>query len=360
MNELPKNQLPVLCRVPSMGEDLTLRISANGITQITAGSYRKRYLGGESVVDINGKLHLTKKDFQLQQQKEQLERDRHILNMGGKIKKNVPGKPTLPGTEKSNIKTVAKDRTYTINKTQVNNRIQAMCNAIFPNVKRNAFLGMLTVTFPPGVNEDIAMQALNTWFTALREKGRKVLKQYLWVAERQDGKRLQDPGKATNTVHFHILILNRLPIVYVNRAMRTVLCNMVRDGLIDYPLSAMKRYNGVDLAKDRKTRAVTNFIDPKSRKLLSWYITKYVTKNKDSFQRAAWGCSRGFSSLFTGVTCTFKELILSGWQDLAIPDPVIVTQWFLFFAWQDRPPDRFTDHLATLNFYILEKRGLLN
>jgi len=365
MTQNSKNQLPVLCRVPSLGAELTLRISHNGVTQIKTGSYRKRYVGGESVVDINGRLHLTKKEFNDFQANEAKEKEQYLLNLGVKPKKKpVRIDKKLTGENSSNeISRVSKDTEkktgYRVNKTEVNNRLQSMVSAVTSQQKQNSYLGMLTVTFPPSVNESIAMQALNTWLTALRQKGKRVINQYLWVAEKQDGKRLEDQQKATNTIHFHLLILNRVNIVYVNRAMRTVLCNLVRDGVIDYPLSAMKRYNGVDLAKDRKTKVITNFIDPKSRKALTYYITKYVTKNTASFSHAAWSCSRGFSALFTGVTCTMNELIKNGWENSCLPDPVIITDWFLFFPWQTAPPFAFVNHLAALNAYILNTRGLL-
>src|SRR5205085_4008895 len=151
---------------------------------------------------------------------------------------------------------------HTINKTEITNRLLVMTTALFAQVRGNSYLGMLTVSFPPAVNDQAAAQALNTWFTALREKERRVLKNYLWVAERQKN----------GTIHYHILITSRVNIVYVNRAMKVVLCNMVRAGIINYPLAAMKRYNGVDLAKARKTRVVTNFCDPTSRKALAGYI----------------------------------------------------------------------------------------
>jgi len=263
----------------------------------------------------------------------------------------LPGKTEIPEGVKVEKKLI-KNKMHVVNKTEVNNRLQSMCNAMFSHQRQNAFLGMLTVSFPPAVSENIASQALNTWLTALRQKGRRVLKQYLWVSERQK----------IGTIHYHMLILNRVNIVYVNRAMRVVLCNLVRAGVIDYPLSAMKRYNGVDLAKDRKTRVVTNFCDPKSRKALMNYIIKYVHKNNESFDHAAWNCSRGFSSLFTGMTCTYEEFIKMSWENNAAPDPAINSEWFMFFPWQKDtgPPVEFIHHLARINSYILGCRGFLN
>jgi hypothetical protein len=221
-----------------------------------------------------------------------------------------------------------------------------MTGCLFSHLKQNAFLGMLTISFPPCVSEDNGMQALNTWLTAIRIK----LGQYIWVSE------FQQKG----TIHFHLLILKRVNIVKVNRAMMITLCNMVRAGTIKHNLTAMKRYNGVDLAKNRQTRQVTNFCDPKSRKALSFYITKYVTKNNAQFKHAAWGCSRAFSAIFTGLTCTYNEFLKMGWDQSIILDPVLTTEWFYFFAWSNGPPDQLTGFLNNVNSHILRVKGLLN
>lgn len=363
-----KFSLPALPKVPGMsGDPLIIRLSHTGATLLKEGSFKKRFTGGESVVDINGNLYLTRKDYKNALKKEAEDRENWKQSLGF-TKKNPRPKKIQPGEiidikdrEDTGNNPIEKKK-YRLNKTEVINRIQSMTNAVFSAKKTSSFLGMLTVTFPPAVNEDIAMQALNTWLTSLRRKGQRSIREYLWVSEFQDGKRLDDSSKATNTIHYHLLILNRVNIVKVNRAMRVVLCNLIRDGVLNYPLAVMKRYNGVDLAKNRKTKVVTNFCDPKSRKLLSWYITKYVAKNNAAFKHSAWGCSRGFSAIFTAITCTYKELIRKDWHNLLYFDPVISTQWFDFFPWyhDTGPPAEFVAYMAQVNQVILEKRGLLN
>lgn len=360
------NELPPLPRVPGMsGDPLIFRISHTGATLLKEGSFKKRFTGGEAVVDINGKLYTSKKDYLHALKKEEEDRIQYKISMGYPEKKARLTKTDKPGDKKS---IGAKDtdvkikKQYSVNKTEVTNRIACMTSAMFSHQKSGGFLGMLTITFPPAVNENIAMQALNTWLTALRQKGKRIIRQYLWVSERQDGKRLEDQSKATNTIHYHMLILNRVNIVAVNRAMRVVLCNLVRAGVITYPLAAMKRYNGVDLAKDRKTRVVTNFCDPKSRKALSFYITKYVTKNSALFDNAAWGCSRGFSALFTGLTCTYQEFIKMCWDDAVWQEPAVSNKYFDFFPWfkDTGPPWQFVDLLSRVNSYILRQKGFMN
>lgn len=356
------------------GNDLELKLSMTGVTFLRSnvvntdqasktnlpildretGYYKKRYTGGQCVVDCNGKLWLSKRQWADQCKKEQDEKRAWLQSLGHKIKNPTESAKTV-GQIDQKVTVQAKGsekKEHTINKTEITNRVLVMTTAMFAQVRQNAYLGMLTVSFPPAVTDLVASQALNTWFTALREKERRVLKNYLWVAERQQN----------GTIHYHILITKRVNIVYVNRAMKTVLCNLVRGGVIKYHLSAMKRYNGVDLAKDRKTRVVTNFCDPKSRKALTRYITKYVTKNNATFPAAAWGCSRAFSALFTGITCTYMEFQKMQFADYCFSDPVLKNQWFEFYPWlrETGPPGSFTSHLTQVNGYILSALGFLN
>lgn len=362
---------PPLMRVPgATGDPLTLRLSHTGVTMLREGSYRKRYAGGESVVDINGKLHLSRQEYKNLLIEEEKQREQWKISMGIPQKKSRLNSHEKPGAEKSTLmdskgtaKVVNTKKThYRVNKTEVTNRLVSMTNAMFSNVQSGAFMGMITISFPPAVNDFTAMKALNTWLTVMRQKGKRLIKNYLWVAERQDGKRLADQSKATNTIHFHLIILNRVNIQYANRAMRIILCNLIRNKEIDYPLQLMKRYNGVDLAKNRVTRQVTNFCDKKSRKALFYYITKYVTKNDAAFKVAAWSCSRAFSAIFTAITCSYQEFIRMELNYLAWQEPVISNQWFDFFPWlaETGPPPTMVNHLSQLNLFVLEKRGLLN
>lgn len=346
-------QLPALPRVPhSQADPLTIKITQTGVTLIKEGAYRTRLTGGECVVDINGKLHLSRAAYKKKLQVENDQREQYKISIGYTQKKSrgIFRKPLPNSNEKKSDSedTATIKKTYTVNKKEVTNRLHCMTGCLFSHLKKNAFLGMLTISFPPAVSEANGMQALNTWLTAIRKK----LGQYIWVSEFQKN----------GTIHYHLLILKRVNIVKVNRAMKVVLCNMVRAGAIKHSVHAMKRYNGVDLAKDRKTRQVTNFCDPRARKALGWYITKYITKNNATFQHAAWGCSRAFSAIFTGLTCTYNEFISVQWGANAWENPVLSNQWFEFFPWHSEtgPPKEFTSFLNITNSYILQEKGLLN
>jgi len=368
-----KNQHPpTLLRVPStMTHELTLRLSLTGVTQLKDGSYKKRYTGGECIVDINGKLHLSKKDYIAYSILEDQARADYLASLGfvkkkpRKISNEKPGETKVSSGAKDTPKKERVKKSFHINAAQVGNRVYSMVEALVKVKKSNTFLGFVTVSFPPCVNDDTAYIALNTWLTTLRQKNKRLIKQYLWIAERQDGKRRADGSPGTNTIHYHFLIPHYINIQAANRKMMIILCNMVRKGVIKYDLAAMKRYNGVDLAKDRrggKKGPVINFAEPVRRKSLVSYITKYVTKNSSEFSHPAWHCSRGFSALFTGITCTYQEFCRVDWFCNAFEDPVIMNKWFDFFPWRrdTGPPLALVHHLADLNAYILSEKSFLN
>lgn len=65
----------------------------------------------------------------------------------------------------------------------------------------------LTLTFPHLRDRDKACRAFKTFAQNLRRHyGEEI--QYIAVMEIQDGSRLEDPSKATNDIHFHVLLFN--------------------------------------------------------------------------------------------------------------------------------------------------------
>ena len=128
-----------------------------------------------------------------------------------------------------------------------------------------------TITFPENTTDDTAYILLNKWLTRLRTE--KMLKEYLWVGERQEN----------NTIHFHMVINQKMNVQKANKYMRASIMHRINKGEIIYDRIAAMRYNGVDIAKDRKTKRVTNFAKQNKEKSLSNYLTKYVTKNNRTF-----------------------------------------------------------------------------
>lgn len=352
------NFLPPLLKTPAFIHDLNIKATQTGIVFLNEGRYRKRYTGSRtSVVDINGKLHLKAADY-----KKYLAAE--IISDRGASKKRIPQVAENPGESDQNqyglnseVSTnndpQPKEKNFSVNKVEVRNRILGMVNT----VKRGkAELYFWTVTFPQAITDDLAYRAFNIWLTRLRQS--KILRNYLWIAERQTGDRLGDGRQATNNIHFHIAIPHKMSVVVANRYMRETLSNFCKNRLMDYSVYQCKRYNGVDIAKNRSTRKVTNFAVKKGTRSLVSYLTKYVTKNDSTFNHLAWHNSRGFSALFTGLTFTVPEFVALGFHKLVRRSSVIRNEFFMFFPWLTDPPDKIINHLADLNIGILERLGL--
>lgn len=374
---------PRLLKLESCLADYTVKATISGITILKQNRFRKRYTGSKSFeVDINGKLWTDKKEL------------KKITNPGGNnVKKNRAVPPgTAPNTAIVDDKTTSffdnlptherlfltnlpelstpqlspEKKGYRVHKREVRQRLLGMINTKAGKKE----LYFWTVTFPKGTADDIAYQAFNTWLTTLRTKdkfGRRFLKNYLWVAERQDGKRLTDSTKtATNTIHFHIAIPHKLPVKIANGAMQTILKNLSEKKLIPFTKAQCRKYNGVDIAKNKNTRRVTNFAIKKGSRALITYLTKYVTKNDSTFTHLAWHNSRGFSALFTGITFTEYEFRHMGvrrkdggvwvtvpWVDIIDRSKAFDNEYFWFIPWDaNGPPENITSHLAQLNDYL--------
>jgi hypothetical protein len=362
-----------LLRVPNQDERLTCKISASGVTFLKKNSYKKRYLGSKSaVVDINGNLYFSKKEFNEALKREEQEREKWRLWLNGPEKKRHKKTPaeksagetymlTTEGIKIQNLSTTEnqlqtsfpqkqRKKEYTINRREVRSRILAYIQT--QSGKKELYFW--TVTFPAKTPDDIAYQAFNTWLTTLRQN--KILKNYIWVAERQDGKRKDSNGEPTNTIHFHLAIPHKMPVKKANAAMQTILKTFAKRGQINFHPKQCKRYNGVDIAKNRKTGRVVNFAIKKGAKALSNYLTKYVTKNDQKFSHLAWHNSRGYSSLFTGVAITEKEL-KQYFLPLVFFDKTLEGDFYKWHPWKGSPPATFVRHLAELNEILLQNQN---
>src|SRR5207245_2272494 len=118
-------------------------------------------------------------------------------------------------------------KSYSVNKPQVRQRLFGIRNS----QKGKKHMYFWTVSFPEGTPDDVCYKAFNTWLTSLRKpqlgkdgKSRlpPMLKEYLWITERQDGKRAPDK-QPTNTLHFHIAIPHYMDVSKANGMMRGTL-----------------------------------------------------------------------------------------------------------------------------------------
>lgn len=260
-------------------------------------------------------------------------------------KKKITDEPTEPKPKK--------ERFYSLDKKQIRHRIHNFAN----QMKGEKLLFFWTVTFPAGTSDDTAYILLNTWLTRLRKEFN--LKHYLWVAERQTGERLKDhTKKATNTIHFHLTFNQRICVKKANKFMRASIMHSINKGLIQFDRQTATRYNGIDIAKDRKTKRVINFAKKNKQRSLSRYLTEYVTKNESTFKKLAWHCSRSYSNLVTCVRVSSSEWIHTNTSLFFEDKPLFENELIIFYKWKGEPPAEFHSYLASVNNEILSQLNL--
>lgn len=334
---------PHILSVPNMLHSLQLKVAPGGVTYLKEGRFKRRYTGSRtSSVDINGVLYansgdLKKKLLAESAGTEKRKPRRNVARAANELSLEIDSEDTT--IISNSVDKSRPAREYRVNKVEVRNRLLAMINT----QQGGKELYFWTVTFPQGTGDDVGYQIFNIWLTTLRMK--KMLRNYLWVAERQQN----------GTVHFHIAIPHKLSVTQANRMMRTTLQTFSDRKLIPFNKWQCKKYNGIDIAKNRKTGRVTNFAIKKGSRSLANYLTKYVTKNNEGFKHLAWHNSRGFSSLFTGVTMTVSEFDTLNLRDVMLHRAVIDNDFFSFYPWRDKPPAAVMQHLYQLNSFLLSK-----
>jgi hypothetical protein len=315
------------------GEDKTIGLSLSGLTVLKQGKYSVRHGGIKELNEnIPGQMVLLKNDgYDYSTKKKPL-------------KKN----PTKSEDSTPKIITEPKPKSYQINKKQITHRIKNYVNQM-PNKK---LLYFWTVTFPTQTPDDECFVLMNRWLTRLRKEFS--LKSYLWVAERQEGKRLTDTTKlATNTIHFHIAIHQWICIKKANKYMRAAIMTSIKNRTINWTNEAAKNYNGVDIAKDRTSKRVINFASNNKSRSLANYLTKYISKNTSTFSHLAWHCSRDYSNLVIQINIADSEFIkhqLSRYIDF---EPLFDNEWIRFFKWTNGPPKELVKYLSLINNHIV-------
>jgi hypothetical protein len=338
-----------LAQVPStVGDSLLIKATTSGIVFLKDGRYRSRYTGNKfSAVDINGNLWLR----------------------AAELKKKIKGGVLRPKKKEARVETQADNKFVQIDSPQIsekfstsegenlpliNNPSTIPARQYFVNKKevRQRILGYIntyrgkkelyfwTVTFPKGTTDEAAYKAYNHWLTELRKF--RMLKNYIWVAERQE----------IGTVHFHIAIPHKMPVQRANRMMAGILKGYSKRGEIPASVYACNRYNGVDIAKNKNTKRVVNFAVKKGQKALVGYLTKYITKNNTPFNHLAWHNSRGYSSIFTGVTFTIAEFKKNGLYSRLDASKKLEGEFFVFVPWWGEPPQKLMQHLYELNSFL--------
>lgn len=394
---------PALGRVPGINRELVIKATTTGITFLHERKFNQRYLGSKKcAIDRTGKFHSDAAALDKSIEADKKSRETGKRKGKERAQKKQASPPALkccysdPGGSgaisvntaipenfyveiaKYAPKVAKKERlkAYTINKREARQRILGYTNTM----KGRKELYFFTVSFPGGTADDICYQAFNTWLTKLRtpfkdktgKKLRPMLRDYLWIAERQMGDRLKEKKAPTHTIHFHIAIPHFMHVQKANALMRGTLKNLAKKGVMpgavcngkngdQYYLPCIAKYNGVDICKNKKTGRVVNFAVKKGSRALATYLTKYITKNDagvpdetghiavPAFTHLAWHNSRGFSCLFTGVTFTIQEFTDLGFRPFLNKVRQFRMNFATFVPWLYGPPPLLYDHLFSLN-----------
>lgn len=307
--------------VPTTTEDMTCSLSMTGVTILTKSRFKIRHAGCKDIVQRPDK------GFILKSMEESIKKPKKSRILIRKNHETSNHQTTIPKKKVSQ---------YTVNKKEVTHRIRGFVN----QMSGEKMLYFWTVSFPVHTSDDTAHVLLNKWLTRLRQE--RMLKEYLWVSERQENK----------TIHFHIVINQKMNVQKANKYMRASIMHSINAGEIQYSREAATRYNGVDIAKDRKTRRVINFAKQNKQKSLTNYLTKYVTKNDEAFTHLAWHSSRGYSNIITAVRFTWSEYQNSNCENLLDNSNQLTCEYFTFRRWKGNPPRDLLEYLAATNNYI--------
>lgn len=316
-----------LLPTPNTQNPLEFSATLTGITMLKQYSYRQRLKGSKDYIQTPADQIIHRREL-----KEALR--------APKPKKKPEESESDHSEKKANNQN--QNREYVVNKKEVRHRILNYVNQQ-KGIKKLYFW---TVTFPNQTPDNTAYILLNKWLTRLRKE--KMITEYLWIAERQEN----------NTIHFHCAIPQYMNVQKANKFMRASIMYSIRDGEIKYTHTQAKNYNGIDIAKNRKTNRVVNFASNKKGKALTNYLTKYVTKNSTSFKHLAWHCSRAFSNLVIGFNLLKSEVIKFNFSKFLQPLKKWENDFAIFIPWKNKPPDSVTKYLAQINNYIQTKYQL--
>lgn len=255
-------------------------------------------------------------------------RDYQIFDKSFVIKEKEPEEK-----EKKEKKEKDKDKPkalYGLRKTKIRNKILNF----FSLNKSKKFCAFYSISFPVEIKDEIAYKVLNTWLTRCRKECG--LKSYLWVAERQKN----------GTLHFHLITHNYMPIRKVNDFMRQALMTQYEKGFLKCNPKVIEKYNGVDVDNlyhsKRKKNRNKRLSRVEAQRKLSYYLTKYISKNDVKSERLPWHCSRDISALF--ISINYDDVSNLEIADLIADNPEAVTTYekeFFTMHYFKFQPDEF-------------------
>ena len=271
-----------------------------------------------------------------------LANNNHVFDKKFVIKDNdheeeeIPVKKVKPNEKEKKL--------YGLRKTKIRNKILNFFNL---NASKK-FCAFYSISFPVEITDEIGYKCLNTWLTRCRKD--LGLKSYLWVAERQKN----------GTLHFHLITHNYMPIRKANEFMKTALYTQFTKGNLNCKLKVIENYNGVDvdsLYNSKRNKVKGERLDKiAAQRKLSYYLTKYISKNETKSERLPWHCSRDISALF--ISINYADVTNLEIAELIADNPEAVTtyeeEFFTMHYFKFVPDDFHFADLTEVNNLIFE------
>lgn len=269
-------------------------------------------------------------------------RDTHIFDKSFVIKENEPEEIT---EKVKKVKEEDKPKAlYGLRKSKIRNKILNF----FSLNKSKKFCAFYSISFPIEISDEIGYKVFNTWLTRCRKECG--LKSYLWVAERQKN----------GTLHFHLITHNYMQIRKVNEFMRQSLFTQYEKGFLKCNPKVIEKYNGVDVDNlyhsKRKKNNNGRLSRMEAQRKLSYYLTKYISKNETKSERLPWHCSRDISALF--ISINYDDVSNLEIADLIADNPEAVTtyeeEFFTMHYFKFQPEEFHFLDLTKANNLIFE------
>ncbi len=301
------------------------KIGLNGVIWLRKGEYGSRIAGKHLTSENTPKTPLSK--YQ-KQYIEQFKLTNNDLNYDPQNNRAITRVVSRSKTRSEKVK-----KLYSVNKRKVRARLQNFINT----EQANNSMYFYSISFPTQISYQTAYRLLNSTLTVLRQSHN--LHHYLWITERQKN----------GTIHFHLATFTYIKGRKVNEIVKKYLKHDIKNGNLNWSISAANKYNGVDIAKDRKTKIPTNFASKDKSRKIAGYLTKYVTKSTGGFERQAWNCSRSLAAVSDGICCNVEDIVkMFSIYDIK-DNAVYANDWCMFFRWIDGTPDSVTELLYKIN-----------
>lgn len=146
----------------------------------------------------------------------------------------------------------------------------------------------------------------------------------------------------------------------VNEYMRQSLFTQYEKGFLKCNPRVIEKYNGVDVDNlyhsKRKKNNNKRLSRVEAQRKLSYYLTKYISKNEVKSERLPWHCSRDISALF--ISINYDDVSNLEIADLIADNPEAVTtyeeEFFTMHYFKFQPEEFHFLDLSKANNLIFE------